>query len=143
MSRINEPHIVIGVDLKAVSIMPVGKQTETASMALLPDLTVVQLTQLTEQSYKPNTLLETKNSKTRYIFIPTNQLFEKRLGRFTRKSLRIVRGIEKWLSSERSRFHARSLTIGNLIDLSFRFSCLENSKQLSSFKISARGAIRS
>jgi hypothetical protein len=49
----------------------------TASRALFPDLTVGQLTQLTEQSYKPNTLLESKDSKTYCIFIPTNQLFAK------------------------------------------------------------------
>jgi hypothetical protein len=49
----------------------------TSSKALLPDLTVGQLTQLTEQSYKPNTLVESKDTKTYCVFIPTNQLFSK------------------------------------------------------------------
>ena len=49
----------------------------TASKSLLPDLTVGQLTQLAEESYKPNTLVESKDSKTYCIFIPTNQLFYK------------------------------------------------------------------
>lgn len=48
-----------------------------ASKTLLPDLTVGQLTQLTENSYKPNTLVETKDTKTYCVFISSNQLFSK------------------------------------------------------------------
>jgi len=49
----------------------------TASKTLIPDLTAGQLTRLTEQSYKPNTLVESKDTKTYDVFIPANQLFTK------------------------------------------------------------------
>jgi hypothetical protein len=49
----------------------------TASKTFMPDLTAGQLTRLTEQSYRPNTLVESKDTKTYDVFIPTNQLFSK------------------------------------------------------------------
>ena len=49
----------------------------TASKTFIPDLTAGQLTRLTEQSYKPNTLVESKDTKTYEVFIPANQLFSK------------------------------------------------------------------
>lgn len=49
----------------------------SGSKAFIPDLTAGQLTQLAEQSYRPNTLVESKDTKTYDVFIPTNQLFSK------------------------------------------------------------------
>ena len=78
MSSIHKLHIVVGVDRKSSFHYADGKAGvsaftgtfETASKALLPDLTVGQLTQLTEQSYKPNTLRESQDGNTYYICIP-------------------------------------------------------------------------
>ena len=58
----------------------------TASKTFLPDLTVAQLTNLNDQSYKPNTLVENKDSKTYCIFIPTNQLFSKETWKLYKQS---------------------------------------------------------
>jgi hypothetical protein len=78
VSSIHKLHIVARVDRKGSFHYAAGKAgvsafsgtVQTASKALLPDLTVGQLTQLTEQSYKPNTLRESKDSNTYYIYIP-------------------------------------------------------------------------
>lgn len=49
----------------------------TASKSFIPDLTVGQLTQLNDQAYRPNTLVENKEAKTYSVFLPVNQLFTK------------------------------------------------------------------
>lgn len=58
----------------------------TASKTFLPDLTVAQLTNLSDLSYKPNTLVENKDSKMYCIFIPTNQLFSKETWKLYKQS---------------------------------------------------------
>ena len=71
----------------------------TASKSFLPDLTLGQLAQLTEQSYKPNTLVETKDAKTYCVFLPANQflnktnwdLYKKKMSKGTDEALELRR----------------------------------------------------
>jgi hypothetical protein len=71
----------------------------TASKTFLPDLTLGQLAQLTDQSYKPNTLLETKDAKTYCVFLPANQflnktnwdLYKKKMSKGTDEALELRR----------------------------------------------------
>ena len=48
-----------------------------STKSLFPDMTVGQMSRLTEQSYQPNTVIDSRQSKTFDIFIPSDQLFSK------------------------------------------------------------------
>jgi hypothetical protein len=92
----------------------------TASKTFIPDLTAGQLTRLTEQSYKPNSLVESKETKTFNAFIPTNQLFTKEnwklykqtVGNGSSESVEMLRLLQLVLTATASGTHVQNVGPG-------------------------------
>lgn len=66
----------VGRDGKAGLSVFNGTFLNSAKSAF-PDLTLGQMTQLTQQAYKPNTVVNSKETGSYTIFIPTDKLFSK------------------------------------------------------------------
>lgn len=89
----------------------------TASKTFIPDMTAGQLTRLTEQSYKPNTLVESKDTKNYDVFIPANQLFSKdnwklykqTVGNGSEESVQMLRLLQLVLTATASGTHIRNV----------------------------------
>ncbi|MBV8855690.1 MAG: hypothetical protein JOZ02_01900 [Acidobacteria bacterium] len=59
-----------------------------STKSLFPDMTIGQMSRLTEQSYQPNTVVDSRQSKSFDIFVPTDQLFSKETWKLYRQSTR-------------------------------------------------------
>jgi hypothetical protein len=58
----------------------------SSTKSLFPDMTLGQMSRLTEQSYQPNTVIDSRQSKSFDIFIPSDKLFSKETWKLYKQS---------------------------------------------------------
>jgi hypothetical protein len=76
---------VLGTDgVKAFGLL--GGSLTTSAKNALPDMTVTQLTNLTDKALAANTLIEVKDHKTFSIFIPINKMFSAKTWKMYKQS---------------------------------------------------------